>query len=191
MKNLKIILFIVIMPTVMFAQDMRQNSFSSLFSDHKAASVGDMITILVLESSQASNTQQTSAGKSSDLGLSFSGDMSGKALPSADAKIGTNNNFNGKGSTSSNGVFRTKISAIIDSVLPNGNMHVSGKRKIVINGEEQDIIISGLVRSSDIQADNSVLSYNLAEAEIKLDGSGMIERAQSPGWLTKLFHWLF
>ena len=60
-----------------------------------------------------------------------------------------------------------------------------------LNGEEQTIFIKGVVRSSDIQADNSVYSYNISEAEIVFEGSGMIDNAQHPGWLTKFFHWIF
>ena len=88
-------------------------------------------------------------------------------------------------------MIKTKISATIDSVLNNGNLVVRGSRKISINGEEQTIHIKGVVRTSDISADNSVLSYNLSDAEIVLEGSGLINDAQHPGWLTKFFHWIF
>ena len=77
------------------------------------------------------------------------------------------------------------------SVLANGNMRITGNRKISINGEEQTILIHGIVRASDITADNTVLSYNISDAEIVIEGSGLIDNAQKPGWLTKLFHWLF
>jgi flagellar L-ring protein precursor FlgH len=86
---------------------------------------------------------------------------------------------------------KTKISARVDSVLANGNLRINGSRRIVINGEEQTMKVNGIVRVSDIQADNTVYSYNISDADIEFEGSGMIERSQSPGWLTKLFHWLF
>ncbi|MDP3580358.1 MAG: flagellar basal body L-ring protein FlgH, partial [Ignavibacteria bacterium] len=59
------------------------------------------------------------------------------------------------------------------------------------NGEEQVVLIKGVIRQSDINADNSVYSHNISEAEISFEGSGLIDSAQTPGWLTKLFHWLF
>ena len=110
---------------------------------------------------------------------------------SANVSLGLSNDFKGSGVTKTSGMMRTKISATIDSVLDNGNLMIKGSRKIVINGEEQTIFIKGIVRTTDIDPNNSVLSYNISEAEIRIDGSGRIADSQSPGWLTKLFHWLF
>ena len=188
-KRILIIVFAI--SALAFSQDMRQNAFSSLFSDLKAASVGDAVTILVVESSQASNNAETSAGRKSDLGLSGSGQIDKTALPNADISLGTQNDFNGSGTTKASGMVRTKISATIDSVLANGNLYLTGTKKLSINGEEQTISIKGIVRTSDIMPDNSVYSYNISNAEILIEGSGMIDNMQSPGWLTKLFHWLF
>jgi len=70
-------------------------------------------------------------------------------------------------------------------------MVIKGSRKIVINGEEQLVSIRGVVRYSDISSDNSVLSYNISDAEISFEGSGIIDDSQKPGWLTKFFHWIF
>ncbi len=185
------LLFILISSSSLYSQDMRQNSFHSLFSDQKANRVGDAITIMVVESSLASNNAQTSAGKQSTLGFSASGDIGKSPLPKTDISLGTNNDFTGSGATKTTGVIQTKISATIDSVLSNGNLVIRGSKKISINGEEQVITIKGIVRTSDIMADNSVLSYNISEAEIAFDGSGLIDNAQHPGWLTKFFHWIF
>ena len=105
--------------------------------------------------------------------------------------VNSKNDFEGGGSTTASGIVKTKISAIIDSVYNNGLLRIRGKRKITINGEEQLVTISGLIRSADLLTDNSVYSYKISEAEIAFEGSGMIDSNTSPGWLTKLFHWLF
>ncbi len=188
----RIICFLVLLSsTLLYAQDMRQNSFQSLFSDQKANKIGDAITIIVIESSLATNNAQTSAGKQSSLGFSGNAAVGDNPLPKADISIGSNNDFKGSGGTKTSGVINTKISATIDSVLKNGNLVIRGSKKISINGEEQVIAIKGIVRTSDIMADNSVLSFNISEAEITFDGSGMINNSQHPGWLTKFFHWIF
>lgn len=186
-----IAVFLIILTGSLTAQNFRQNSYHSLFSDRKANEVGDAITIWVVESSQASNNAETSTGRSSDIGFSASGGVDESSLPKIDLGLNSNNDFKGSGSTKTAGMIRTKISARIDSVLNNGDMIIKGSRKIAINGEEQTLSIKGIVRASDIRADNSVLSYNISDAEFVFDGSGMIKNAQSPGWLTKLFHWLF
>jgi flagellar L-ring protein precursor FlgH len=189
-RTLTAIIFLMI--TLNFsAQDFRQNANLSLFSDQKAARVGDAITIWVVESSEASNNAQTSTSKNSDLGLNFGGSLDETQLPEAGFDMSTKNGFNGSGATRTSGMIKTKISARIDSMLANGDLYIKGSRKISINGEEQTLFIKGIVRASDIRADNSVLSYNVSEAEFIFDGSGMIANAQEPGWLTKFFHWLF
>lgn len=187
----KVIFTIIALVGIIHAQDMRQYASNSLFSDYKAIRLGDAITIIVIESSSASNEAQTTTGRSSDLGVSATGSLGGSALPNTDVSLGTTNDFKGAGSTKSAGTVSTKISAMIDSVYENGNLRIKGSRKIVINGEEQIVKIKGIVRPIDIQTDNSVMSYNISEAEIVFEGNGMIQKAQGPGWLTKLFHWLF
>ncbi|MCU7497135.1 MAG: flagellar basal body L-ring protein FlgH [Ignavibacteria bacterium] len=173
------------------AQDMRQNSYYSLFADQKANKVGDAVTIIVVESSQASNNAETQTGRTSDLGFNGSITAGSNSTPEAKLGIGSKNDFSGSGSTKTTGLIRTKISATIDSVMSNGNLMIKGSRKIVINGEEQLITIKGIVRGSDIMSDNSVLSYNISEAVITFEGTGIINDSQKPGWLTKFFHWLF
>jgi flagellar L-ring protein precursor FlgH len=172
-------------------QDLRENASRSLFSDQKASRVGDAVTILVVESSSASNDASTEASRASDLSLNAAGQVGDNSLPTVSAGVGTTNGFRGEGGTSTRGNLRAKISAVVQSVLPNGNLVVQGKRKIIINNEEQEIRISGVVRPSDILADNSVYSFNVSEAEIAFEGSGMVSRSQGPGWITKFLHWLF
>ena len=187
----KILFIVLFAASLLSAQNMRENAFHSLFSDFKASHVGDAITIIVVEASQASNDAQTSAGRSSDLSVNASGGVGSSNIPTVDLGLKTGNDFTGSGSTKTTGMIKTKISATIDSVLANGNLVIKGSRKISINGEEQIINIKGIVRLSDIMADNSVMSYNISEAEITLEGNGMIDSSQHPGLLTKLFHWLF
>lgn len=191
MKKFSVII-ILLAGLNIYSQDMRQNAFSSLFSDQKASKIGDAITIVVLESSQASNNAQTTTGRTSNLGLSGKLDPGkGVGVTSPAFNLGTTNDFSGSGSTQTQGVVNTKISATVDSVLANGNLVIKGSRIITINGNEQTIYIMGIVRSSDISPDNLVYSYNISEAKIEFKGDGKINDSQSPGWLTKFFHWIF
>ena len=187
----KIIIAFLLIPFLVNAQNMTQNGFRSLFSDYKAVSVGDAITIVVVESSEASNAAQKSTGRDSDIGFGFSGGLDDTSLPNVDLDLGSRNDFKGSGSSKTSGMVRTKLSALIDSVLSNGLIRIKGSRKIVVNDEEQMITIKGLVRTTDISSDNTVFSYNISEAEIIFQSDGQIKNMQDPGWLTKLFHWLF
>lgn len=187
----QLIILLVLTVSVINSQDMRRNAAFSLFSDNKANQRGDAVTIIVMESSQATNNAETSAGRTSDLSFGLSSGVDKSALPKVDVNMNSGNSFSGSGSTKATGVVRTKISATVDSVLANGNLLIKGSRRIVINGEEQLVFIKGIVRPSDIGADNSVLSYNISDAEITFEGSGIIDDSQKPGWLTKFFHWIF
>jgi len=187
----KIIFYLFALPLIMSAQNMSQNGFRSIFSDYKAVNLGDAITIIVVESSEASNSAQKSAGRESDINFGFSGGVDGTSLPNVDLDVGSRNDFKGSGSAKTKGMVRTKLSALIDSVLSNGLIRIKGSRKIVINDEEQMITIKGFVRTSDISSENTVYSYNISEAEIIFQSDGQIKSMQDPGWLTKIFHWLF
>lgn len=173
------------------AQDFRENARRSLFADQKAARVGDAVTILVMESSIATNDASTEAARSSDISFAASGQAGDSEIPNINLGVGSGNTFKGEGGTTARGTIRAKISALVESVLPNGNLVVQGKRKITINNEDQEITIHGIVRPTDILPDNSVLSYNISDAEIAFEGSGIVARSQGPGWITKILHWLF
>ena len=173
------------------AQSLRDNVSRSLFADQKANRVGDAVTILVFEESSASNDSKSTMSRESQISLSASAKAGSANLPDGAFSLGTGNSFKGSGNAQSQGSVRAKISARVDSLLPNGNMFISGSRTISINGDDQLIKIAGIVRPSDVQADNSVYSYNISEASILFDGSGMVDRSRSSGWVTKLFHWLF
>ncbi|MBW7886916.1 MAG: flagellar basal body L-ring protein FlgH [Bacteroidetes bacterium] len=187
----KFVFFFFVILAVGTAQDLRQNSLRSLFADQKAGSIGDAVTVLVVESSSASNDTRTAASRESNLSLSSGAKSGTKSLLDVGASIGTGNDFKGIGSAATKGSVQTKISAKVDSLAVNGNLYISGSRVISVNGENQTIKLSGVVRPSDIQSDNSVYSYNISDAVIVIEGKGMISDAQEPGWLTKFFHWIF
>ena len=193
---MKVLLSIVALAAIaaaqLIGQDLRSNVNRSLFADQKAIHVGETVTVLVVEVAQASNDATTNTSRASDLSLNASMTSPGGATASG-ATIGvqSGNGFKGSGSTTNNGVMKAKISAHVDSVYNNGNLFISGSRNIVINGDEQIMKVTGIVRPSDIQADNSIYSYSISDAMISYSGKGLINDAQKPGWITKFLHWIF
>jgi len=187
MKKVILLSLVFFCSLIVKSQDMRNNAYVSLFSDKKASRIGDAITIYVMEFSEATNKAQTVTGRTSNQGL----DVSTGTPPGTNMNFGFHNQFKGDGRTSRTGMIKTKISATIDSVLANGNLMIKGSRKIVVNGEEQTIFIKGIVRTSDIAPDNSVLSYNISEAEIRIQGQGPVSDVQSPGLFAKILNFLF
>ncbi|CUT00385.1 flagellar basal body L-ring protein FlgH [Candidatus Chrysopegis kryptomonas] len=172
----------------MYSQEVIQRS---LFSDHKAFKKGDLITIIVIEVSSAESNSEKNASRSGNINGSVSGSGALSFIPESGFSIGTGNEFKGQGSTSTRGTVKAKISAKVIGIDSSGNLIIEGKRKVSVNGEDQIIRIKGLVRPSDVNWDNTVYSYNIADAEIEFTGKGMVYRSQSPSWITRLLHWLF
>ncbi len=168
-----------------------QNPGNSLFSDYKASKVGDAVTVIVMEQTSATKDASTNTSRQSTIGANGSATYGAASSPSGGLSVGTDNEFKGAGSTSETGSVQTTISARVVKVDQYGNLEIQGSRLISINGQDQLLKLSGIIRPSDIQPDNSILSSQIADAKIVFKGSGSINQSQGPGWLTKLFHWLF
>jgi flagellar L-ring protein FlgH len=175
----------------LYSQNMTDNVARSLFSDHKATQVGDAVTILIAEESNASNSAETNTGRESKINASGTAGFNNQTVPPISGSVGHGSSFSGSGSTSNKGVIKDKISAKIVQIDENGNLKIEGSRKRVINKEEQTIQISGSIRPQDILPDNSIYSYKICDAEIVIKGDGIVSSANGPGWITKLISWLF
>jgi flagellar L-ring protein precursor FlgH len=102
------------------------------------------------------------------------------------------NVYDGSGKTTRSASIQAKVAARVTKLLDNGNIKIVGKHLIEVNGEEQEITITGVVRTKDIsQQSNAVYSYQVANAKIVVKGSGMVAEAEQPGWLTRIVNWLF
>lgn len=187
----RLLLAVAMLAGISHAQDMRSNAGRSLFSDVKAARVGDAVMVLVVENTSAVNDARTSTSRGTDLGVNANVSTGSGSGTDISAGIGTDNQFKGEGTTSNNGSVRSKISARVDSVFANGNLAISGSRSITINGEEQKLQISGVVRPADIMADNAVFSFNISDAKIVVQGDGSLTTVQEPGLITKFLRLLF
>lgn len=167
-----------------------QNSSRSLFSDVRAYRVGDAITILIVEETSADNTASTDQRRKSDLGASASASEGGSSY-GVGVDLGTSNNFSGRGQTTRNERFRTRLSARVIAVESNGNLKIEGKRTFQLNGENQSISITGFVRPVDLQTDNTIPSYNIMDLGILYEGEGVLTDTQEPGLITKFLRMLF
>jgi flagellar L-ring protein precursor FlgH len=158
--------------------------------DRTASKEGDVITILISEVSSASYTAQTTTAKNDSAGiLKGLGPILANIIPALG--IGANSNTSGSGATSQTGAFTATMTAVVKKVFPNGTMYIEGFRDIVTNKDTQTIRISGIVRREDVRPDNTVLSSNIANAQIKASGKGQINDRQRRGLLVRLLDWLF
>ena len=186
-----ILAFTAILPmTDVHAESLWSDSSATsvIFGDQRARAVGDILTIVVNESSTAvragssSNTKSASASTNQGTGLlGF--------LP--ESSLGQNDKFSSNGSINNTNTVKARLTVKVTEVKANGNLVISGTQNIRQNGEEQRIVVSGQVRPSDIQADNSVLSSNVADAKILVTGSGPLVNKQRQGILSQIWNWIF
>lgn len=165
---------------------------NNFFVDQRAKGIGDIITIRIVEVSQASEKATTDTGRSSEINASinnFFGLEKSNAYAAANPliKANTKNDFAGTGETTRTGSLSATISAKVVDLLPNGNLAIEGKRELYINNEKKEILLQGVVRPRDIAYDNSVYSTQVADAKVIYTGIGVIGEKQRPGWLTRVF----
>jgi flagellar L-ring protein precursor FlgH len=165
-----------------------------LYADDRAHRVGDLIVVKIDESDQALRDDSTELDRSSktEIGMPATGVLTALAAkyPSVDpaALLGTESEqtFAGSGKVQRKGRLVATLPVRVREVMPNGDLFVEGTKVVLIGREEQHLYLSGIVRASDISADNVVRSSRIAEAEIELVGRGDVTDQQRPGWFTRL-----
>lgn len=167
----------------------------ALIADKKAIGIGDILTIVVAENTSNSKSTSTKTAKNSATDTSLSTFLyapaasglltKGGALPAL--KFDNKNSFEGGGQIANSETITTRVAVRIVDVLPNRNLVIEGTRHTASSGEFQDIILRGTVRADDVQANNTVFSYNIADATIKIVGKGAVSDSQKRGWFTKVW----
>jgi len=163
----------------------------SLFTDRKALSVGDVITITLNERTVSSKSANVTVDKESALEFD-AGPLLGGTPNFRGSDLGTNmeqtREFEGDSEADQSNSLQGNISVTVAEVLPNGGLVVRGEKWITINRGDEYIRISGIVRPDDVSPDNTVPSTRLANAQITYSGTGELASAQSMGWLTRFFN---
>lgn len=166
----------------------------SLFQGQRQWRVGDIITVVLNESTQASRNSSliTERKATNDVLASswtnsllsangFWGDVRGD-IDLNKAEIGTE----GVGTAAQANALSGVITAMVAEVLPNGNLIVEGRKQLSLTEGAEFIQIRGVVRARDVQPDNTVSSMRMAQAQISYRGSGNLAESTQPGWITQL-----
>ena len=175
---------------------------TSLFADKKDLQVGDIIQVVISEgiTQKSDNKRELTSDRKNEFGGGMFASMGtdplnstvGRVTDKANSVFGVNFNTEssdsdkGKVKTQVNENFDTKISAIIDETYQNGNYFIKGNKEVIIDGQKQEIVITGVIRPYDITSDNSVNSSQIANLKMiyKKDGSEA-DLLQVP-WGTKI-----
>lgn len=155
----------------------------SLTADNRAIRAGDVLTVVLQESTQASKQSGTSLAKGSDIGAK-AGKLLGHTLHT-DTELGFKRDFDGKGSSSQQNVLKGSVSVIVQRVMPNGLLQVRGEKRLILNQGEEVVRLAGYVRVADIDPSNRVSSQQIANARIQYSGRGSLADASQPGCLLR------
>ncbi len=173
---------------------------NSIFADHKAQNIGDIVTVTISEKASATQEATTSSGKESNwsasidnlLGLEKADFITDSNLDLANLINTTvKNSFDGKGKTVRSDNLSASLTTQVVGKYPNGNLKIRGGKEVMVNSEIQVIYITGIVRPVDITAANTIDSEKILNARISYTGKGVISDKQEPGWLTRTLDYVW
>ncbi|SDF09409.1 flagellar L-ring protein precursor FlgH [Massilia sp. PDC64] len=158
----------------------------SLTSDARAFRVGDVVTVLLQETTQASKKAGTSFSKGSSASVAPISAL-GKTFGRTGLDISGDRSFNGDATSTQQNALSGAITVLVQEVLPNGLLRVAGEKRLQLNQGEEYVRIKGYLRAADIDNENQVSSLRVANARIAYSGQGTLADANTPGWLTRFF----
>jgi len=161
-----------------------------LFEDRRPRNVGDIVTVVLNERTNAVKGAATTSSRDSKVSLGLK--LTPHSLPNEigaqqDADMQGSNTLNGRGSTSANNTFNGTITTTVIGLLPNGNLQIAGEKQIAINRGSEYIRFSGVVDPRTILAGNTVSSTQVADARIEYRSKGTLDEVQTMGWLQRFF----
>ncbi|MBP6818788.1 flagellar basal body L-ring protein FlgH [Ferrovibrio sp. MS7] len=186
------------------------------FKDHRAAKVGDILTVNIDIQERASLQNNTTTSRESSeeanitnlLGLESASDGAGGVTtgagtastlnkifkninPSAAANLGSTSSVTGQGQVQRQEQITLRVAGLVTQVLPNGNLVVQGRQEIRVNNEVRELMIQGIVRPEDITATNTVSHTQMAEARIAYGGRGQLTNVQQARYGQQIYDVLF
>lgn len=177
-------------PVAYSANSLWRQGSRAFFKDQRAARVGDLLTVRVRVTDRAQFDNQTRRSRQNDEGFSAENAFGFEAkldkfLPDgaqADALLAaeSNSSSQGAGSIRRSEQLATNVAAVVTQLLPNGNLVIEGKQEIRVNFEVRELVVAGVVRPEDIEADNTIDSTKIAQARIAYGGRGQITDVQQP-----------
>lgn len=161
-----------------------------LYDDRIARRVGDLVTVVFEESTNAKKGASTSITKESELNLGVPlvlgrpVTIGGNPLSAAAT---ARRNFAGEGEADQSNLLKGVLASTVISVQPNGNLVIQGHKKLTLNRGDEYVTITGVIRREDLRPDNTISSQRVANAQISYTGSGQLADANRMGWLSRVF----
>ena len=164
---------------------------NNLFADSRPGRVGDIITVLVNEQTDASDEATMDVSKTTNNNINNGVDGTGILNFVRGLLFSTSNSATGDGSVERTHSANTTLACLVTEVLPNGNLVIEGTRDVRTSDEVLQLQLTGVIRPQDVNADNQINSRLIANAEIAVKGRGIISRTQKVGVITQILQTVF
>lgn len=163
------------------------SGYAPLYYGQRASRVGDLVTVVLVERTQAS---KSASGKTArDGGFSLTPPSAGPlSFDPAVLNSSGSSSFNGKGDAAQASMLSGDLTVTIAEVRPNGTALIRGEKVMQLSQGEEWVQLSGIVRLADIDQNNRIASPRIADARITYAGKGAVQRASREGWLSRFFN---
>src|SRR6516162_807095 len=164
----------------------------ALFENTIAHHVGDVLTVVLNEQTDAQKSATTTTAKSQNLTMPGP-TLLGKpvtihGVPILENNINDSSKFDGEGASKQSNSLTGFITVTVARVLPNGNLYVKGEKWIGINQGREYVRLAGVIRPIDLAPDNSIPSSKVGNANISYGGKGAMADVNAQGWLSRFFN---
>ncbi|MCP4985182.1 MAG: flagellar basal body L-ring protein FlgH [Colwellia sp.] len=170
----------------------KPNYVNNIYSDSKAHRVGDIISVILSEKTQAKKNAKTELKKENDSRLDAVTGLGGMPVTiggeSVQFGVSQGSKFKGDSKADQGNSLSGNISVHVLRVLPNGNLMIRGEKWLTLNNGDEYIRLTGVIRSKDINSNNTIMSNKVANARIQYAGTGSFADANEQGWLVKFFN---
>ena len=164
----------------------------SLYADRVARDVGDLLTITLVEATNAQTSATTQVGKKSDIAMAapeiFGAPVTVNGRDILSASASGERDFDGQGKSSQSNRLQGSVTVTVIQRLPNGNLVVQGQKNMRLNQGDELVQIQGIVRPADIARDNTIPSSKVGDAQIVYGGRGALAQSNAMGWLGRFFN---
>lgn len=170
----------------------KANYVNNIYSDSKAHRVGDIISVILSEKTQANKNAKTELKKENSASLDPIIGLGGVPITMGGASvqfgIDQESDFKGESKGDQGNSLSGNISVHVLRVLPNGNLMIRGEKWLTLNNGDEYIRLTGVIRSKDIGSNNTIFSNKVANARIQYAGTGTFADVNEQGWLTSFFN---
>ncbi len=160
----------------------------NFFGRGRTYQVGDVITVLLNEFTQAARTQKSELSRKSSNDVVPQGVQNKLAnmggLLGGTNLLGGNITNAGDGKADQRATLEGSVAVTVVEVMANGNLVLRGEKQLALSEGTEIIQVAGVIRPEDVAPNNTVQSRRLANAQITYRGTGDLAAATRPGWGT-------